>query len=132
MLNIAIMDGDIYIKYGLSVYFNSTGINVIETSTISELTANLQNNVIDVVVMELFSCDDDIFDCIEFVRLFHSRWPYCQLIIYTQIMNEDSIKLLIAVTGQQDVLSKKESVRKLASCVFSTGRGCFPGSDSGG
>jgi len=131
VLNIATMDSDIYIQYGLSVYFNSTGINVIETSNISELTVNLQRNVIDVVVMELFSRDDDIFDCIEFIRLFPVRWPYCKLVIYTQVKHEDSVKLLFAVTGYQDIVSKKDSVLQLASCVFSTGVNYPPGHDDG-
>jgi len=132
MLNIATMDSDIYIKYGLSVYFNSSGINVIETSSINELTINLQKNVIDVVVMELFSRDDDIFDCIEFIRLFHVHWPYCKLVIYTQVKHEDSVKLLFAVAGHQDIVSKTDSVLQLASCVLATQARAPLGHDSGG
>jgi len=120
MYNIAMMDNDIYIKYGVSVYFNSKGITVMTASNISELTVNLQNNKVDVVVMELFSSDDDVLDCIEFIRLFPQQWPATKLLVYTQIRNEEAIKLLIAVTGKKEIIYKTESMSHLASCVFSS------------
>lgn len=119
MLNIAMMDADTYIKYGLSVYFNFKGINVMAASNISDLTVNLRSNEIDVVVMELFSRDDDVFECIEFVRSFSSKWPRSKLVIYTQVANEDAVKLLISVTGQKEIVYKTDSMHELASCVFS-------------
>lgn len=87
-------------------------------SNISDLTVNLQSNDVDVVVMELFSRDDDVFDCIEFIRVFPAQWPRSKLIIYTQVLNEDAVNLLIAVTGPKEIVFKTDSMLELASCVF--------------
>ena len=118
MLNIAMMDADTYIKYGLSIYFKTKGIHVMAASNISDLTVNLRNNQVDVVVMELFSRDDDVFDCIEFIRVFPEQWPASKLVIYTQIANEEAVKLLIAVTGQKEIVYKTENMQELAFSVF--------------
>ncbi len=118
MFNIAMMDPDTYIKYGLSIYFNAQDIHVVAASNISDLTVNLYHNHVDVVVMELFSRDDDVFDCIEFIRVFPQQWPTSKLVIYTQIVNEEAIKLLIAVTGQKEIFFKTGRLQELAACVF--------------
>lgn len=118
MLNIAMMDSDKYINYGLSVYFNSRVAKVLAANNINDLTHNLRSHEVDVVVMELFSRDDDIFDCIEFIRIFPQRWPKSKLVIYTQMQNEEAMKLLAAATGQKEIVFKTEEMYKLASRVF--------------
>jgi len=122
MIHVATMDSDIYIKYGLPAYFDATAVNLIAATNINELTLNLRTRVIDAVVMELFSDEDDIFDCIEFVRLFSVRWPHCKLIIYTQIKHLDAVKLLFAVAGCQNIVSKQESAQQLSFSLFSAGQ----------
>jgi len=119
MIHVATMDSDIYIRYGLPSYFNAAQICVFPAASLDELTLQLRENKIDMVVMELFSRDDDIFDCIEYIRLFRLRWPDCKLIIYTQIKHQDAVDLLFSVTGAQNIIAKKGSVQQLSSCLFS-------------
>lgn len=123
MLNIAIMDSDTYVKKGVAHFFKSDMTRILSTSNIGDLTINLQYDDIDVVVMELFSRDDNIFDCIEFIRNFPARWPNCKLVVYTQIMNPETTKLLVSVTGQKDVVLKTNPITRLVECVFSPWKG---------
>lgn len=120
MQNIAIMDPDTYVKYGLCAYLKPIGINVTAVSNISDLLIALSINDIDIVVMELCSHEDDVFGCIEFARVFSQKWPNSRLIIYTQISNMEAIKLLIAVTGQKEIIFKNENLLKLTACVLSS------------
>lgn len=124
-MNIAIMDPDTYVKCGLSAYFQSDEIRIIAASNISDLTVNLNNNKIDVVVMELFNREDNVFDCIEFVRVFSQTRPDSKLVIYTQVTNQEAVKLLIAVTGQKEIVFKNRSMFELTSCVLSYSQNVF-------
>lgn len=123
MLNIAIMDSDAYIKNGVAHYFKSDMTRIMSTSNIGDLTINLQYDEMDVVMMELFSRDDSIFDCIEFIRNFPARWPNSKLVVYTQIMNAETTKLLESVTGQKDIVFKNNPITRLVECVFSPWKG---------
>jgi len=114
------MDPDHYVKNGLFSYLKFPGVNVMVVSNLGDLTINLKNNHIHVVVMELFSRDDDVFHSIEFVRNFHVEWPEQHLIIYTQLKNENAICLLKAVTGVNDIFYKNEQMKKLANCISSS------------
>jgi DNA-binding NarL/FixJ family response regulator len=113
------MDPDAYVKFGLSAYFQSEKIRIMTASNISDLTVNLNNNKIDVVVMELFNREDNVFDCIDFVRMFPQKWPDSKLVIYTQVTNQEVVNLLISATGKKEIIFKNRSMFELTSYVFS-------------
>jgi len=92
------------------------------SSNLSDLTVNLSGNNIDVVVMELFNHEDDVFDCIEFIRVFPQKWPESKLVIYTQVTNQEALKLLTSVTGEKVIIFKNRSIFELTSCVLSNGK----------
>ena len=122
MINIAMMDPDTYIKYGLLACFKSEDIRIMVSSNLSDLTVNLGGNNIDVVVMELFNHEDDVFDCIEFIRVFPQKWPESKLVIYTQVTNQEALKLLTSVTGEKVIIFKNRSIFELTSCALSNGK----------
>lgn len=117
MFNILIMDPDNYVKHGLSVHLKYYGVNIMATASLSDMAVSLNNHSFNIAIMELFSRDDDVMSCIEFVRLFKTRWPEVTLIIHTQITNEDAVKLLIAVTGVKNIFYKNDHINVLTSCI---------------
>lgn len=118
MINIVIMDSDVFVKLGISTCFDNDAINLTTVANLSDLTSSLNDIKADIVVMELFSFEDDIFDCIEYIRGFSLKWPACKLVVYTQVDNYDALKLLIAVTDHKNIIFKNESIAKLPSRIL--------------
>lgn len=118
MLNIVVMDSDVFIKQGVLAHTKSANISLQCTSSLAELKMLLDHCPVDVVIMELFSQQDDIYDCIEFTRTFSQHWPHKKLIIYTQIVNKPLMIFIIRSVIYKDIVFKQDSIQRLTSCLF--------------
>ncbi|MBS3046381.1 response regulator transcription factor [Enterobacter mori] len=118
MLNIAVMDSDFFIKQGIIAHTRAVNISLKCASSLIDLTFLLDHCAIDIVVMELFTQQDDIYDCIEFARIFSLRWPDKKLIIYTQITHKPLMMFVIRTVLYKDIVFKHDSIQRLTSCLF--------------
>ncbi|MGX5011161.1 LuxR C-terminal-related transcriptional regulator [Enterobacter asburiae] len=118
MLNIAVMDSDVFIKQGIIAHTRSLHISLKCSSSLADLTFLLDQSTIDVVLMELFTQQDDIYDCIEFARTFSQRWPDKKLIIYTQITHKPLMMFVIRTVLYKDIVFKHDSIQRLTSSLF--------------
>lgn len=116
MLDIVIMEPQQLVSYALKKIFEDK-LRVNEVlDNIDALRKSLTNGDASLVVMELYSSQDTLFDGIEFVEGFHRTWPDIKLLIVTDL-EQPSLLLKILKCRGVSLISKQDKLQILEETI---------------
>lgn len=122
MLKIALLDQDEYSINGLQHYFDQPTFTIIAHPSLSTLRATLRSEVVDTVIMKLFTRYDRFYDCVEFARTFSLYYPGKKLVVFTQIATPALIRYVASNLNNSNVVLKNDALQQLANCIFFNAR----------
>jgi DNA-binding NarL/FixJ family response regulator len=74
--------------------------------------------MVEVVIAELATSRDNLFNCVAFLTKICRRWPRIRLIIYTHITDPVLMNYVLRHVTHCNIVMKNDSLKQLASCVF--------------
>lgn len=119
MLNIAILDADAWVCKGVSDYFSTPGIRTFSCHSLQSLRDSMRHYPVQILVSELLTEEDDLFNCVHFLREQSLRHPEVRLIIYTHLTDPVLLRFLQCYIPTATLMLKRDQLLRLASAVFS-------------
>lgn len=100
------MDSDMYVKFGIKELMRSAGADVMAASCLNNIRDITSSNNIKLVIMELYSDSDDLFDCIDFIRELKRKADAPDVIIYTRMPYEYAENILTLCSAECLIFTK--------------------------